>query len=165
MFPIGTMTAVEKDVKLKDREFKLSPFRLKEFAYMQNWFIEAPLELCKKELDKFGHMYDEKRKRRIVEKYHNEYMQRLEIINGQDIDIDLKQKIKDDMNREYSSLEGITRMLWLSIKRTEPDITLEEIEDIVDLGSLVEIKSILDALMFAPKPENPEKKTETDGER
>ena len=163
MFPINTMTATEKEIELKGREFKLSPFRLKEFAEMQEWFIDAPLQRCKSELDKFGDIYDDKRKRRMVDKAHSEYTERREVINGQDIDVDLKAKVKDDMNREYSSLDGITMMLWLSIRREQPSIELSDIREIVEIGDLIEIKTILDALMFAPKPDSVEKKTDKGG--
>jgi len=164
MFPLPTMTQNKIEIDLKGKQFEMSPLVLADLANMQQWFKELPLQKCKAELKEFGEMYEDKKKRKLVNKAHETYTERSEVIDGKDIDIDLKKKVKEDMNTEFCSLDGIGRMLWLSLKKTQPDITLEQVASMIDLDSLVSIRVLLDSLMFAPKPDSCDEKKTTEGD-
>jgi len=166
MIPLTAMAQAPQEVEIKGEGYMLSPLTLADVASMMRWFCDRPLEKCKAELANYGEMYDDKTRRRTVAKAKEEHERRVEVTNGLDIDPDIVEQVKKEMNREYSSVDGVARMLWLSIRKNRPDATLEEVAELVDMSSLVAIKGLIDGMMFAPAPDeidDDEKKTGTDG--
>ena len=154
MIPITQLAQTPQEVEIKGKAYMLSPLTLADVADMMMWFVDKPLDECKQEIEKYGAIYDDKTRRRTVNAAKKAHDERREVINGQDIDQPLVDRVKKDMNREYSSIDGVARMLWLSIRKTKPEATLEEVRELVDMQSLVAIKQMIDGMMFTPQPED-----------
>jgi hypothetical protein len=154
MIPLTHMTQAAQDVEIKGGVYTLSPLVLADAAKMKQWFMDQPLEEAKEELAKFGKMYDAETRSETIMKAKKLHDERREVISGQDIDPELVAKVKSDMNLAYSSVEGVTRMLWLSIKKTKPDAKLEEVAELVDVDTVLAVQEIITRMMFAPQPED-----------
>jgi hypothetical protein len=154
MIPLTYMAQTTQEVEIRGEKYTLSPLTLSDVGDMMRWFIDLPLQECAEELTKYGTMYDDKMRRRVVAKAKETHDRRKEVINGQDIDDDVVEEVKKEMNRAYSSIDGIARMLWLSIRKTKPESTLAQVRELVDMHSLVAIKEMIDGMMFSPQPED-----------
>jgi len=152
--PLQQLTAEPTTVTINGKELMLSPLRVKDVGSMTQWFCEKPLEDCNLHLQKYGEMYHEKKRRKLVDDAHKEYELRLSISNGHEIDEKTINKFSDEMRKAYSSLEGTARLLWLSLKKTNPELTLDETKELVTLDTMALINDTLMAISTVKKSED-----------
>jgi hypothetical protein len=159
-------------ISVGGREFTLSPLRLIDVSKMQTWYCDLPLLRLKEQFEKFGSIYDDETRRKMLEEAQADYKTRHDVMAGMLPDAKEVERIKQDMNREISSIDGVAKLLYMSIKKNHPEVTEDEMAGVVDIESLSLISDMLDSITFSKKddafdlldePEGEEKKT-PDGE-
>ena len=158
--PLSQLTAEPTTVVLDGKSLELSPLRIADVGSMMKWFCELPLEQYDALISKYGHLYHEKKRRKIVDKATAEYELRQAIVNGHENDEDLISDFQTDMRKVYSSLEGTTRMLWLSLKKTAKDITLDDAKELVTLDTMQQISDALTLVSSVKQSEDEELMTD-----
>jgi len=68
----------------------------------------------------------------------------------------------DDVSREMTTLSGVRFLLWRALLKRQPNLTLDDINDLVDISNLDIVSAIVQTVGGA-EPENPpnEKEVET----
>jgi hypothetical protein len=162
--PLNQLTAEPTTVVLDGKHLELSPLRIADVGNMEKWFCELPLEQCNEQLKKYGNMYHEKKRRKLVDKADAEYQLRLDISNGHERDEEKLKNYASEMRKVYSSLEGTARLLWLSLRKTSKDLTLDDAKELVTLDTMNQISDALMAVSYVRKSED-EKLMDEDDEK
>ena len=137
------------EIELGGASYTVSTLTLADVGIMQEWFIIRPMAELKLELVEFGDMYTDKDKRRKVTRAREEMEVRRAVRDGSEPEQEVIDRVAADMTREFSSLEGVGKMLWLSIKKKH-DVTEDDVKQLLDLNVLAAVKDTMDALTFAP---------------
>jgi len=166
---LALMQGATKDVEVKGRTFTFSPIHLTDIAEMQKWFVDQPLDDVSHMMKTLGDHMSKEEKLEVTRQARETYEQRNRVVKHLESDRDVIEKVTDDMNSMFSSVEGIKRYMWLSVRKVHSDITMDELGEYVDMQTIGMINELIGEVSFEQKdPDdelkyadyNPEKKTE-----
>jgi hypothetical protein len=143
MAELNRMTGAGIEIKIGDDKYKISPLRMKELGELEKWAEQ-----------------------RIFNKVNEE----LEMIKNSGIEIndDIKLKlIKDASNKsksqydkslEMQTIDGLKKILELSLSIKHKHITDEDINKITEQEGLEQINKVIDSLSYPTEEESKELK-------
>lgn len=134
MDEIDKMCGIGKKITIKDKEYTLSPLRIKDLGEMTS-FIKArrikTLSLANPNMT-------------IREK----------------LDIANTEIAQEDFDTEMSTIDGAMFTVWLSLRHAHPSVTLKTVEDILDSNTMLkDLLSEINILGYEGKGKNVEKQT------
>ena len=158
MATLNQMLGNGRTLKAGGKEYRLAPVTLETVNAMQDYYEMLPLERAKAELEKFGDMYEPKRKAKILDRARARVEAFRKVREGREKDQAKVDEAGEAFNRFMSSTEGTAYVLWLLVK--DNDVSCEEAARIVDFTGLVDVQAMIDATSSAP----PDPMDELDGD-
>jgi len=155
---LSLMTAKPREAAVNGHTLTVAPLVLSDFAYMQDWFMEQPLEDIAPMIEKLGDHITPDKKADIVSSAQKEYETRRKVIKNLEGDKNVIKRVSDDMRIAFQSFEGTARMLWLSVKKYDDSLSLEDVRDMMDIETLQAIQELLDSISFEEKDSDHDKK-------
>lgn len=116
------------EVELKGKTYKLKPVGLIDFGDFAQYIKGQKLKLV-------DNIKDKKLQLKMIDKIMNETV---------------------DIDKEYPTINGVCYLAWKAIQKCQPEITLNDMNQIIDLDNFEKISVILDNLGRPIK--NPTKK-------
>ena len=115
---IEDMTQRPLEIELKGKKYKLWPIGFIDFCDFAQYVKSQKIRLCEV-------IQDKEVKLQMIEKIMNEPI---------------------DLDKEYGTVNGITYMAWKAIQKEQPDITLKDINNLIDLENFERVSIILSNL-------------------
>jgi hypothetical protein len=106
------------EIELKGKKYKLGPIGFIDFGDFAQYVKSQKIRLCEV-------IQDKEVKLQMIEKIMNEPI---------------------DLDKEYGTVNGITYMAWKAIQKEQPDITLKDINNLIDLDNFERVSVILSNL-------------------
>lgn len=132
MNDLDKMCGIGKKITIKDKEYTLSPLRIKDLGEMAS-FIKA-------------------RRIKMLSLVNPDMTIR------EKLDIANAEISKEDFDTEMSTIDGAIFTMWLSLRHAHPNITLKMVEDSMGNDSaLKEITNEINMLGYEGKEKNVEK--------
>jgi len=165
---ISLMCGEPVETEVKGRVFKFSPTNIGDLAYMQDWFVDEPIENACADIKKCGEHMDKEEKSELLKAAREESNVRRKVVRHLETDKAIVERVTDDMNSLFSSISGIIRFMWLSIRKEHPEIKMDELTEYVDAGTAGYINELIAKISFEEQDEDhelqyvaydPEKKT------
>jgi len=122
------MAGTPARITLGGKEYTLSPLTVDDLAEMERWVEDAPLMHAKRLLAEHGDMFSEEEKTAIRMKAVEE-SKTISLADGGAV---------------LESMEGVRLLLWLSLRREQPDIKREDVFTLLSLSDLEAVKAKLD---------------------
>ena len=116
------------EIELKGKKYKLGSIGIIDIGDFDQYLRSQKLKLADKIQDKETQL-------KMIEKIMNEPI---------------------DLDKEWKTLSGVVYMAWKSIQKYQPEVTLEEMNNIIDLDNFEKVSIIISNL--GGKIENPPKK-------
>jgi len=118
------MTASSKKFTFGDKEYELSPIGIRDLSALKEYIKGRRIQLIQKNVPNV-----------------NERIELILRITGMVV----------DETKELDDFDNLKYILWLSLVRKQPDITLEDTEKIFEEGDIVEITAIITQMIKTPK--------------
>lgn len=115
---IEDMTQSPLEIELKGKKYKLSPIGFIDFGDFAQYIKGQKIKLTE-------NIDDKELRLQMIEKIMNEPI---------------------DLEREYSSPNGIAYIAWKAIQKEQPDVTLKDINKLIDLDNFDQVSVILSNL-------------------
>lgn len=125
--------AITRAVKIKladGKEYEISPITLFDLAEMEKWLEDLPLARLKRRFEKFSSVLDDKTKEKMITDA---------ILEGQKHGLSSAK-----LNEELESVEGVAMFLFLSLRHKHSELKFEDLEKLVTVENLADIKMLLD---------------------
>ena len=117
-------------IKHKGREYRLQPLELDDLAEAEQHVSAIPFERARRQMEALGDQLTDEARKMIL---------------------DIATKAAEQCSitsaafmRFISSVEGTAYLMWLSLRRSHPDITREAAASLIDLANLDEWQKLLD---------------------
>lgn len=134
MEKIEDVTQSELEVKLNDGNvYKLGALGYKDYGDFAQYLKSQKLELCNK-------IEDREIRLKIIEKIMNESI------------------TLNELTKEYSTYNGIVYFIWKAVQKYKPDMTLENMNDLIDTKNIEEVSTIVSQLGGTVKNQEKAKK-------
>lgn len=150
-------------ITIKGKEYKLGVFGIRDLADFRQYLKGQRIKIIQDTLQ-YDNEDIRKKKIEIIEKgvpgdsteAKGERLRLVtNIINDYETDrIKIINNILDSNINEFKELEtidGICFMLWKSLQKYQPEMTLKEADDLVDLNNVKEISNIITSIGGKPK--------------
>lgn len=136
-------------LKLKGKRYELTPISMGDMADFPQYIKGRRLEVVQDLRD---------RKKRIAIKNYSNKPEKLSAIlrtlNGESLQLEIGiMESFVDADREMHTIDGARFLLWKAISIKHPEITLEDMDDLIDLDNIEESTAIL--MELGKKPKNP----------
>ena len=136
-------------LKLKEKRYELTPISMGDMADFPQYIKGRRLEVVQDLRD---------RKKRIAIKNYSNKPEKLSAIlrtlNGESLQLEIGiMESFVDADREMHTIDGARFLLWKAISIKHPEITLEDMDDLIDLDNIEESTAIL--MELGKKPKNP----------
>jgi len=144
---MGTMSDATKatlTVKVGGREYILSPLELADFGEAERWMEMQPYDHARRKIAALGEVATEARQEKILAEA--------------DAESAALQFGTAAANARLSTFEGVGFLLWLSLRKRQPDMTKEDALHLISVDSIEEWQAALDRVSGLTKKEE-------DGER
>jgi len=145
---LSLMTKENKKAIVKGRELTFSALTLADLAHMQEWFKDWPLEQLQSMLGKVGEHMTPDSKNEAVQTARKEYETRARVINHLEPDREVMERVSDNMQTLFSSIDGVARLMWLSVRRTHTELTYEQVKELVDIETLEATQALMDSISY-----------------
>ncbi len=113
---LENITASGIPITIKGKEYKLGVYGVKDLADFRQ--------------------YIKGRRIQILQETITDSAERMELIDH------VAESNINEM-KELSNMDGVRFMLWRSLRKHQPEITLEESDELIDLNNMVEISNII----------------------
>jgi hypothetical protein len=117
------MTQSPIEIELKGKKFKLGPIGFIDFGDFAQYVKGQKIKLC-------DYIADKDVKLQMIEKIMNEPV---------------------NLDAEYGTVNGISYMAWKAIQKYQKDVSLKDINDLIDLDNFEQVSVILNNLGGAVK--------------
>uniref|UniRef100_A0A6M3LSF3 Uncharacterized protein n=1 Tax=viral metagenome TaxID=1070528 RepID=A0A6M3LSF3_9ZZZZ len=125
---IEDITQSPLEIGLKGKSYKLGAIGFIDFGDFAQYIKGQKIELTE-------HIKDRELKLQIIEKIMNEPIA---------------------LEKEYGTINGVSYMAWKAIQKYQPEITLKDMNNLIDMDNFEQVSIILNNL--GGKIENPTKK-------
>ena len=112
---IENMTQSPLEIELKGKKYKLGPIGFIDFGDFAQYVRGQKIRLC-------------------------------EYIKDKDIKIQMIKAAMEEpveLDKEYGTVNGVSYMLWKAIQKYQPDMTLNDINNLIDLENFEKVSVIL----------------------
>ena len=136
-------------LKLKGRRYELTPISMGDMADFPQYIKGRRIEVAQD-------IRDSKRRKAI--KTHSINPEKLAMVlrginnDSLQLEIGITESFVD-ADREMHTIDGARFLLWKAISIKHPDITLEDMDDLIDLDNIEESTAVL--MELGKKPKNP----------
>ena len=124
---IENVTQSPIEIELKGKTYKLGAIGFIDFGDFAQYIKSQRIKLC-------DYIMDKELQLKMIEKIMTESI---------------------DLDKEYGTINGISYMAWKSIQKHQPEVTLEDINKLIDLDNFEKVSVILGNLGGTVK--NPKK--------
>ena len=124
---IENVTQSPIEIELKGKTYKLGAIGFIDFGDFAQYIKSQRIKLC-------DYIVDKELQLKMIEKIMTESI---------------------DLDKEYGTINGISYMAWKSIQKHQPEVTLEDINKLIDLDNFEKVSVILGNLGGTVK--NPKK--------
>ena len=104
------------EVTIKGQDYKLGIFGMRDLADFRQYIKGQRI--------------------RIIQESITDDVEKIEIINNI-----LDSNVNE--TKELQTMDGVTFMLWRSLKKYQPELTLADVDDMIDLDNISEISNVL----------------------
>lgn len=104
------------EITIKGKEYKLGIFNMRDLADFRQYIKGQRIK--------------------VIQESITDNTERIELINNI-----LESNINE--TRELSTMDGVCFMLWRSLQKYQPEITLKDADELVDLDNIAEISNIV----------------------
>ena len=125
---IEDITQSPLEVEIKGKIYKLGPIGLIDFGDFAQYIKGQKIELTE-------YIKDKELKLQMIEKIMNEPIA---------------------LDKEYGTINGVSYMAWKAIQKHQPEVTLKDMNKLIDIDNFEQVSIILNNL--GGKIENPTKK-------
>lgn len=103
-------------ITIKGKEYKLGVFNMRDLADFRQYIKGQRIK--------------------IIQETITDSVERIELINN---------ILEGNVNetKELSTMDGVCFMLWRSLQKYQPDMTLKEADELVDLDNIAEISNVM----------------------
>ena len=165
MINLSQLSGSTIDIEIGGESFKLSPLTLADVAIMQDWYCEKPMYDVASDIAKWPEAYSDKEKGKLFRQAKEKMENRRRVRNGLEPEDKIIEECKEDMNREFSSLDGVAKMFWLSLRKAQPELNEKDIRELVTLESVAMIKNCMDRMSFGAVDPDADLVAEVRGEK
>lgn len=139
---MASSTAAPADITLGGKSYRITPFNFKSLGEFLRWVQDAHLESAKR----FASVLEGESKNEYLRNAVKQ-VEELSVFNDED----------PILRRYLMSPEGVNRLVYLALRPNHPDITLDEVSDI--LSDQDQLQAAFEKVMSLNKGEGDEKKT------
>lgn len=135
---LRVLTKTPVELLIGEKKYKMAPLQLDQVAALDEWAEQQPFERLNKRFAKFPDLFTETQKSEQIE--------------------DAGRIAADPLNRatEVGSLAGVVKALELSLSIHHPNISRQEIVEIVKVYSIEQLTALLNK--FSEKEDSDKKK-------
>ena len=112
------------EITLKGKTYRLSPLTIGDLADFETWIKSRVISNARETVKGLD---------------PDERLRMLSMIINQAIS-------QEDIQKAMSTASGGRYLLWLSLRKAQPDITLEKLDEVFDVSSIQEVLSVLDSI-------------------
>ena len=142
---LSLIAGSKKTVEVDGRELTFSPLTLADIAFAQSWFVDKPLEDLTCMLSRIGEHMTPEDKNKAVRDAREEYELRRRVVQRIEHDKKNVDRVSNEMNVALSSLSGVALLMWLGLRHNQ-DISIEEVEQLVDIESIQAMQTLIDSI-------------------
>jgi predicted transcriptional regulator len=150
-------------ITIKGKEYKLGIFGMRDLADFRQYIKGQRVKIIQ---DVIQYDDEEMRKKEIemIQDTIKDKIERAKLINGilTNFETDRMKIINDILasdvkeQKELSTIDGVCFMLWKSLQKYQPEMTLKDMDELIDLDNYSEIFNIL--MNVGGKAKNPRKR-------
>lgn len=126
---LENITGSGVSVTIKGKEYKLGIFGMRDLAEFRQYIKGQRIK--------------------IIQESISDNAERIIIIN----DI-LEGNVNE--TKELSTMDGVCFMLWKSLQKYQPEMTLKDVDDLIDLDNIAEISNVI--MKIGGQAKNPQKR-------
>jgi len=138
------MVAAKRKSRIGNEEFTFSPITLADMADVIEFFSERPFREARKEIEMLGDLLSATEKSDLVARAREEYQTILRVRRHAEIDEEAITRISKEIHEFHKTLECTARYIWLSIRKDRPDLTYEQVLDLIPASELIPLNNMLD---------------------
>ncbi len=148
MTNLPDMAGAAAEIELGDKTYLMRPLSIDEIAQFERWVDDAPIRQAVRNLDGLSAELRIELLRQAQETAQKASLENPEI----------RQK---RITAQMSTMNGICYLIWLSLLREQPEITLKEIAQLLTMDSLPYVQERLDIIngFSSPSPKRVSKAT------
>ena len=152
MSNLATAAKAPFTISHEGHEYRLAPLELADLAEFEQWVSIAPYEAAKRQMEALGDALTPEAQTMI-----------LQTAQAKAADCSMS---SPEYMRTMSSVQGTCYMLWLSLRKEQPDITRAEAGALINLDNLSEWQERLDRVsgLAGDDEENPTEKPAPESE-
>ncbi len=141
MTNLPDMAGAAAEIQLNGSTYLMRPLTLDEYAQFERWVDDAPLRQILRNLDGLS----AELQMTMLARAHEQAQQALK---------DSPESRQDRITAQMKSMTGICYLIWLSLKREQPDLSLQAISQKITLDKLSYIQQRLDDIngFSSPSP-------------
>jgi len=137
-------------ITIKGKEYKLGIFNMRDLADFRQYIKGQRIKIIQ---DAIQYYSEEMRKKEmeIIQDSVKDKVERMKLTNDilNDHESDRMKIINSilesnvDENKELRTMDGVCFMLWKSLQKYQPEMTLKDVDEIIDLDNFTEISNVL----------------------
>jgi hypothetical protein len=148
MISLNQLVGATESVDVNGKTFEFSPINLRDIGIMQTWWCELPLVKCRDVLSKFGDLYNADGTAQMIQEAKEEYETRIRVMQGMEIDPAVIDKASNSINAEFVSIDGMTKLIQLSLVKKHPEVTEDDAANILGIEGYAAMQDIIDRISF-----------------
>jgi predicted acetyltransferase len=138
MAKLDRMTAAPIEIEINNKKYFLSPLRVRDLGALEKWAEKKIFARLKDELS-------------MIEEAGMEIddIMKLNLIN----EASQKSRNQNDKSMEMQTVDGLRKILELSLSIKHSDITAEEVDEIIDGQGLEALNEVIEELSYPNEEE------------
>ena len=134
MEPIARLTKTPQELISTDgKVYKLSPLEPIDLGELEVWIADLPIHKMKRQLAILGDSLSVEQRTAMLHRAFDESNEQSSLAKPKSQEI-------------LESLEGISKILYLCMRKNHPEITMQEVSTVCTMENMVEIEKRLEAL-------------------
>ncbi len=133
MTNLPDMAGAAAEIELGGKTYRMRPLSIDEFAQFERWVDDAPIRQAVRNLDGLSPELQTKMLQQAQEAASRTSQ-------------DSPEKRQGRIAAQMTSMSGISYLIWLSLRREQPDLSLEAVSQMLTLDKLPYVQQRLDEI-------------------
>ncbi len=133
MTNLPDMAGAAAEISLNGKTYLMRPLSIDEFAQFERWVDDAPIRQAVRNLDGLSPDLQTKMLQQAQEA-------------ASQASQDNPEKRQGRITAQMTSMSGISYLIWLSLRREQPDLSLEAVSQMLTLDKLPYVQQRLDEI-------------------
>jgi len=147
MTNLPDMAGAAAEIQLNGSTYRMRPLTIDDFAEFERWVDDAPIRQAARNLDS------------LTPDQQMKFLQQAQDAATAAL-LESPDKRQDRITSQMTSITGISFLIWLSLRREQPELSLEAVSQMLTLDKLPYVQQRLDAIngFSRPSPKRVSKK-------